>query len=98
MLSHDFSYWGDYAVALRLHSSVNDDSSAGWLRSQKVPVKYDNNVTFSWHAKIPKNLTNAASYEVGEAFTGISTATGHYYVQLYDTNDELILPEISGHY
>jgi hypothetical protein len=96
MLSHDFSYWGEHAVGLRLHSGSTDGTSAGWLRSQKISLKHENNLTFSWHAKIPKGLTNAMTYVIGEPITGLSSATGHYSVQLYDVYDEPIEYSLAG--
>jgi hypothetical protein len=82
MLWNQYAYYGDYAVALRL------DGPIGSLTSQKVAISQDDNLSITWHARAPVDITGSAGLLTG--------CTGYFFVNFYDNYDELMPYQVSG--
>lgn len=85
LLWNDYSYFGDYALGLKI------DHNPGYVISPSIKIAHDDPLCLSWHAKLPVDITGAGGSDV-------TTASGYYRVILYDNYDEEMPNVIDGYF
>lgn len=83
MLHNSYSYWGDYALALRTNTKP------GYVLSPTIKVTEDDSVCLSWHARLPVDITGST----GQPITGLDAT---YHVGFYNNYNELIPYSVQG--
>jgi hypothetical protein len=98
MVSTDYSYIGEQAVALATFTGVSKE--AGKIVSNRIYIASGEPMSMSWHATVPHGITTGGTHTTD----GIDALTGQYSVSFYSNQGSGVstvtgdfLPTIDGY-